>query len=135
MSESLDLVRSIYADWERGDFRRNDWADPEIEYVIADGPDPGSTRGLVDMARRAGEQLRPAQNTKLAAQEIRELDGERVLVLISARGRGKSSGIEIPYEQVHVFDLRDGKVTRLVVYWEPDRAFAELGLTPEGEPG
>ena len=31
MSANVDLVRSIFADWERGEYRSIGWAHPEIE--------------------------------------------------------------------------------------------------------
>ena len=49
MSENLDLVRSIYAPTERGEYDALEWTDPDIEYVWADGPVPGSTKGLAEM--------------------------------------------------------------------------------------
>jgi hypothetical protein len=79
VSANLDLVRAIYADWERGDLSHADWAHPH-------------------------------------------------LVLVRHTGRGRSSGVEIQAEHMHVFHGRDRKATRLLAYYGRDRACADLGL-------
>jgi len=94
-SANLKLVRSIYAAWERGDYGSAEWADPEIEYVFADGPTPGTWTGLAGMAEVWRDWLSAWDGLSVAAEEYRELDGERVLVLTLYTGRGKTSGLEL----------------------------------------
>jgi hypothetical protein len=127
-------VRSIYADWERRDFRSVAWADPEIEYEYADGPSPGAWKGLDAMADGFREWLTTWEDFRLAVDEYRQLDGERVLTLTESIGRGKSSGLEIATKGAVLFHIGDGKVTRLVIYADRHRALADLGLTPEDKP-
>jgi hypothetical protein len=50
-SANLDLVRSILAAHERGDYGSVEWAHPEIEWVLADGLTPGCWTGLAGMPR------------------------------------------------------------------------------------
>ena len=129
--ENVELVRSIYEDWERGDFSSSEWADPEIEYVMADGPSPGSWTGVAEMAHAWREVLSAWADLHAVPEHCRELDEERVLVLNRNTGRGKASGMEVGQmwrKGANVFHVRDGKVTRLVVYFEGDRALADLGL-------
>jgi len=130
-SANLELVRSIYAKWERGEYGSVDWADPEIEYVFADGPEPGSWTGLAGMAKANRYWPRAWEDIRLEVDECRQLDDERVLVLMLMRGRGKASGLHLQMHGACLFRLRDGKVTRLVVYWDRDRLFADLGLSSE----
>jgi ketosteroid isomerase-like protein len=131
MSGNLDLVRSIYADWERGDFGRADWADPEIEYAFADGPDPGSRTGLAAMAEAWRDRLSTSEDLRFQGDDYREVDDERVLVCFHGGGRGKGSGLELGQlagQAASLFQVRDGRVVRLVFYWDRDRALADLGL-------
>jgi ketosteroid isomerase-like protein len=128
MSENLDLVRSIYAAWERGDFSSAEWAHPEIEFVLPDGPDPGTWKGLAEMAESWRSQVSAWEAFDAVADEVRQLDDERVLVLSHFTARGKTSGLEVRQKGAELFHIRDGKVTRLVTYWERERALSDLGL-------
>jgi ketosteroid isomerase-like protein len=137
-SANLDLVRSIYAAHERGDYSSAEWAHSEIEYVIADGPDPGSSTGVAAMAEAFRDRLSAWKDVRREADEYRELDGERILVLDRVSGRGKASGLELGQMRrtgAHLFHVRGGEVTRIVRYWDRDRALADLGLAPDGDAG
>jgi ketosteroid isomerase-like protein len=130
MSAKLDLVRSIFADWERGNFSRDDWAHPEFEHVVVGGPQPGSGT-LATMSGIMGQWFAAWDAYRAEAVECRELDDERVLVFTRASGRGKTSGLELDELQTrgaNVFHVCDGKVARLVNYSDRDRALSDLGL-------
>jgi ketosteroid isomerase-like protein len=130
MSENVDLVRAIFAGWERGDFSSVEWAHPEIEFVTDEEP-PQPQRGVARMADSWRDVLSSWDQYRLEAEEYRDLDSERVLVFLQAHGHGKTSGVELG--QMHsqgaaMFHIREGVVTRLASYTSRARAFADLGL-------
>jgi ketosteroid isomerase-like protein len=136
-SANLELVRSIFAAWEQGDFTDTGWAHPEIEFVIADGPSPSSWRGLAGMAEgwrgfmSAWDQIHVE-----AVDEYRVLDDERILVLVHQGGRGKASGLEVGQMRskgASLLHVRDGKVTRLVLYLDRERGLGDLGLLSKAD--
>jgi ketosteroid isomerase-like protein len=138
VSANLELVRSICAAWERGEFGRTaEWAHAEMEFVVVDGPEPGRWSGLAAAEQAGGAILSPFEDARIEAEEYRELDGERVLVFVHNSGRGRTSRLEIEHmhaKAADLFHIRGGKVTKLVAYWDRERALADLGLAPEGEP-
>ena len=101
-SPNLDLVRSIFTAWERWEWRSFEWADPEIEVVVADGASPGRWSGLTGMAQgtrdiavierldvleHGGAQLAPgrpgATVDQLLLQRGEEALGDRVVIRVA----------------------------------------------------
>jgi hypothetical protein len=131
MSENLDLVRSILADWELGDFSNVEWAHPDIEYTDVDGLSPGTSRGIPAMGAAWRGFVTDWADFRAEAEKYCELDDQRVLVLHSFSGRGRTSGVEVGptgAKGACVFQLAEGKVTKLLLYSVRDRALADLGL-------
>jgi hypothetical protein len=130
-SVNVEFVQSIVAAWESGDFGSMDWAHAEIEFVLDDGISCFSSTGMAAMVERWSDFLGGWDDYRTGADEYRELDAERVLVLSHHSGRGKRSGLEVAQfneEGAGVFHIRDGKVFRLVTYFDRERAFADLGF-------
>jgi len=131
-SANLELVRSIYAAWERGDFTSVEWAHPEIECVSDEPLIPLDATGIAELGRVWGNWLHAWDGFHIDADGCREVDGERVLALVRYGGRDRLHGQEVvPTEAATLFQVHHGKVARLVIYWDRDRAFADLGLTPD----
>ena len=128
----MELLRSMLGPWERGDYSSAEGLHPDLEWVVADGPQPGGGRGLAGLARAWSAWVSAWEDLRVQVDEYRELDDERVLVLARKSGRGKQSGLEI--EDMHakgavICHLHDGKVTRIVLYYDRARAFTDLGLS------
>jgi ketosteroid isomerase-like protein len=133
---NLDLVRAIYADWEHGNFSSTAWAHPDIEFVMSDGPAPGSWKGASAMAHTWRDWLRAWRDVRMTPESHRALDTERVLTIVTASGLGKASGLELDEMATTgatVLHVVNGKVTRFVLYWNRERALADLGLPSGGD--
>jgi len=130
--ENVEIVQSMYEHWNRGDFAAlTEWLSPDIDLAIADGPSPGHWRGLAAFERSWREVVGVWDHFRADMEEYRELDDGRVLVLTVRSGRARAS--ELDLDQIRTkgagwCEVRDGKIVRGVMYWNRERALADLGL-------
>ena len=130
--ENVELLRSMLAPWERGDYSSIEGLHPDIEWVVADGPEPGDGKGLPGLGGAWVAWMSAWEDLRIQVDEYRALDDGQVLVLARKSGRGKQSGLEI--DDMHakgavICHVRDGKVTRMVLYYDRANALADLGLS------
>jgi uncharacterized protein len=132
---NIDLIRPIYDEWSRGNWRpRFDvyhpdmewgWSDefPENDGVFADRRDPNP---------RLQSWLSEWEYWRVEVHDYLEI-GDHVVVLATYRGRGKGSGAEVNQPGAHVFELRDGKVVRLEIFADRQRAIESVRAAQAGE--
>ena len=127
-SENAALLRPIYEEWGRGNWRPYfEIYDPEMEWGWSDEfPGLGGVyRDHRTPNPRLHDWLSGWEDWRAEADEYLEF-GDYVVVLASYHGHGKGSGVEIHQEGAHVFKLRDGKVVRLEVFASRERALESV---------
>ena len=126
---NVELVKRVYAampdrDWGTLD----DLLHPDVELLPpADVPDFETYRGLdgIRLYQQRTEEIWEKFDTW--AEEIFEA-GDQVLALARSRGLARQSGVEVEIEVGHVWTVRDGRVSRLVIYTDREEARRAAGL-------
>jgi ketosteroid isomerase-like protein len=128
---NVEVIRAMYAHWARGDFPAS-FIDSEVEHsrIGAQTPDmEGEWRGIEALSRAMVEYLHAFSDLRIEAEEIIDLDDDRVLVLSRQTARGKLSGAPIDHELGELFTLRAGKVVSYDSYWDRAEAMKAAGLS------
>ena len=133
MSEkNVEIVRRLYASWERGDLQTADFFDVEVEHSRIGSELPGINgdwRGIEAFGVALADYIDALADLHIEAERVIDLGGERVLVLSRQTARGKTSGLRFDREFGDLFTLRDGKVLRYVSYWDRAEALEAAGLS------
>jgi ketosteroid isomerase-like protein len=151
MSENLDLVRSMYAEWERGDLSSVESAHPEILTRVAyewfnrekeppptwlpDGefinsredPDHAVYRGIDAIRRQHQGWFDAYPDLHVEPLDVR-VNGDLVFVWVRFTGHGADSGVAMEMELAHVITIEDGKTRRVQEYFDRAEALKAVGL-------
>jgi hypothetical protein len=117
-SANLELVRSLYTPCGRETSVRE------------------RGKGMAGMEEHVWSMLGAWEGFRLNADEYRELEPDRILVLVEVSGRGKASGLDLsgtPAQGAHILRVRGGQVTRSDFCWDRDHALADLGFAAHPE--
>ena len=121
---NADLLQPIYEEWGRGNWRPNfEIYDTHMEWGWSD-EFPGLA-GVYEDHKNPNPRLRAWlsewEHWRAEAEDFLEF-GDHVVVLAIYHGRGRGSGVELHQQGAHVFELRDGKVVRLEIFANREKA-------------
>jgi uncharacterized protein len=101
--------------------------DEDVVIEDHDIPDTRDYRGHAGFIRWMTDWGEPWAEWSLEPQEFIDA-GDRVVVVLRMKARGRGSGVEIDREDSLVYDFRDGKVVRLDYFNTREQGLAAAGV-------
>ncbi len=104
--------------------------DPQAEWIPITAVLEGNSYQGHDGVRQWIEEMRRDWEVfETRPEEFRDLGDDRVLILGTWRARGRSSGVELDFQQAAwLVQCRGGKVIRLQTFTDRERALEAAGL-------
>ena len=131
MSRVADVaaLRAAYARWAEGDFAASVPPYDENVTLVVDReiPDGGEYEGIAGVRSYMQDFLEPWESLTIAAESFTEA-GDKVLVRVAQKGLGQGSGVPVENRYCQVWTFRDGRVIRLEVIMDEQRALEAAGL-------
>lgn len=128
--ENVEALKAVYARWGAGDFWTPDIFASDIEIVwAAEVPDlPAGGRGLSLVGTSMRTFLAAWGEYRWEADRFIPAQGDRILVLFTARGRGKGSSVEVEAHWAHLWTFRAAKATRIEGFIRQSDGLKAAGL-------
>lgn len=126
--ENLELVRRLIAVYNKRSFAENvDLIDPDIVWDLSGVQLPDSVRytGRAEFRKFIETWEEGFASEQIEAEEMLDA-GDRVLVMILHRGRGKTSGIEVSQRYAMIWTFHDARAVRMDVYATREEALEAI---------
>jgi ketosteroid isomerase-like protein len=124
--QNVQIVREVFEAYSRGvpPADRPDLIAPDIVWNPAEEAESHGVEGVSAYMERWENEW---DELETSAEEFIDA-GDRVVVTVYFRGRGKASGIEVDARFWEVYTLRDGRITRMDEFTERAEALAAAGI-------
>ena len=128
--ENVEVVRSLADAMRRGDFAAAlSVLDADVEWHDqAAIPGAGVHRGREAVSRHFEQWFDAWEEIEYTPEELLDR-GDRVVVVIRRRGKGKGSGVEVSDQVIHVYTVRSEKIVRFDGFTDRDAALTAASLT------
>lgn len=128
-AEDVDLITQAFDDLSRAGVEGLlPWVHPEFEMTTPLGlaAEPQTYRGREGVRRWFDSFYEVMDEVTLEPYELEDAGGGRILVLLTIRARGQSSGLETAQRTIGIYTLRDEMLARIDLYSTVEEARAAL---------
>jgi ketosteroid isomerase-like protein len=127
--ENVELVREAWAAFLSGDVKRAlENAHPDaVAFRAPPLPDPQTYHGPEGIVQMYTDWTAQFGEFEMATGEFKDA-GDRVMVEVFQRGRGRASGAVVEGRFWFVYTVADGKIVRQDVFNDRHQAFEAAGL-------
>jgi ketosteroid isomerase-like protein len=127
--ENVELLRRAYEVFDTDVEALLSFLDPEIDWVSpGDSIEPGPRHGHQGVRDAYAATATAWERPTHTAEDFIDA-GEKVLVSVTFRGRGRGSGMEAEQREFHVWTVREGMVSRFEWFYRREEALEAAGYS------